>query len=91
MSLFEQDCATRPAYTPWLASLYTDPTYRGQGIAEKLIESLLALAIEFGHSTVYLRTDNATDYYLARGWLHVETTESGLDICKRDILNQSLE
>ena len=73
VSLFEQDCTLRPQYTPWLASLYVNPTYRSQNIARSLIDALVLKAAQLGFDTLYLKTENTASYYYKIGWTHLET------------------
>lgn len=83
VSLLKHDCIERPDYTPWLASLYVTPVYRGMGIAEKLIDALLHEAYKLNHPTIYLRIDDAAAYYEARGWSRLEALPSGRIIFMR--------
>lgn len=76
VSLFENDLIERPAYTPWLASLFVEKGYRNQGIAQQLINQLIVYAKSRQVSTIYLKTDNASAYYKKLGWTLVETIET---------------
>lgn len=38
VSIFENDLESRKDYKPWLASLFVAEEYRGNGIAQKLID-----------------------------------------------------
>ena len=73
VSIFENDLKIRDMYKPWLASLYTKPEYRGRGVGEKLIAKTLDLAKELGFNELYLRTEDAADYYRKKGWTYLET------------------
>ncbi|WP_274309932.1 GNAT family N-acetyltransferase [Solibacillus daqui] len=73
VSVFENDFKKRPQYTPWLASLYVQPTYRDQKIGQQLMNYLLNHVKLLGISEIYLKTENASDYYIKRGWKLVET------------------
>lgn len=68
VSIFENDLKTQNELTPWLASLYVDPKYRGQGVGEKLVEKVKKEVKELGFNTVYLRTEHTADYYKKLGW-----------------------
>ncbi|MFL0200361.1 GNAT family N-acetyltransferase [Exiguobacterium acetylicum] len=76
VSLFENDLIERPAYTPWLASLFVEKVYRNQGIAQQLINQLIVYAKSRQVSTIYLKTDNAAAYYKKLGWTLVETIKT---------------
>ena|SRR5690625_2190374 len=73
VSIFENDLKTRDMYRPWLASLYTKPEYRGRGVGEVLISKTKDVVKELGFSELYLRTEDASDYYRKRGWTYLET------------------
>ncbi len=55
VSLFENDLKERPAYTPWLASLFVEKVYRNQGIAQQLINQLIVYAKSRQITTIYLK------------------------------------
>lgn len=73
VSIFENDLKIRDMYKPWLASLYTKPEYRGRGVGEKLIAKTIDVVKELGFNELYLRTEDASDYYRKRGWTYLET------------------
>ena len=73
ISIFENDLKNREMYKPWLASLYTKPEHRGLGVGQKLITETLSVVKRLGYKELYLRTENASDYYRNRGWSFVET------------------
>jgi len=73
VSIFENDLKIRDKYKPWLASLYTKPEYRGRSVGEKLIAKTIDVVKELGFNELYLRTEDASDYYRKRGWIYLET------------------
>jgi len=75
ISIFENDLKTQKELTPWLASLYVSELYRGQGIAEKLINRVQEIIKELGFETLYLRTEHASEYYKRLGWEFVYKTK----------------
>ncbi|MER1957010.1 MAG: GNAT family N-acetyltransferase [Solibacillus sp.] len=91
VSVFQNDYKERPHYTPWLASLYVKPEYREQKIGAQLMTYLLAYVKVLGISEIYLKTENASDYYTKRGWTLVESIhepdEKIVDIFKFPNLN----
>lgn len=60
----------RPELTPWLASLYVEPDFRGQGIAVKLIKDITQKAKSLGYHALYLLAfDEALpNWYEKQGW-----------------------
>ncbi|MFS0688774.1 GNAT family N-acetyltransferase [Sporosarcina sp. 179-K 8C2 HS] len=73
VSIFENDLKTRGMYKPWLASLYTKPEYRSRGVGQKLVAKTIEVVKELGFKELYLRTEDASDYYRNRGWTYLET------------------
>lgn len=73
VSLVENDLKVRNMFRPWLASLYTKPEYRGKGVGKMLIDMTIRVARELGCDELYLRTEDASDYYRNRGWRYMET------------------
>ena len=68
VSIFENDLKERGMYKPWLASLYTKPEYRGRGVGQQLVAKTLEVVKELGFKELYLKTEDASDYYRNRGW-----------------------
>lgn len=73
VSIFENDLKIRENYRPWLASLYTKPEYRGRGVGQILIAQTINVVKELGFKELYLRTEEAADFYRNRGWTYIET------------------
>lgn len=83
-SLIESDMEERPQYSPWLAALWVEPGHRRQGVAEALMEAVVALAAASGVGTVYLcATPDNAPYYAKRGWRRVEQDVAGMTILCR--------
>jgi GNAT superfamily N-acetyltransferase len=80
VSLFEGDLDTRRDLKPWLAALYVDQNYRGQGIGAELINSIINKAEELGYNTLFLRTEHTSDYYKKRKWEFVCKTKDSKGI-----------
>ncbi|MBD9423837.1 GNAT family N-acetyltransferase [Pseudomonas sp. PDM15] len=70
--LARDDLPQRPELGPWLACVYVLPEMRGQGMAERLIESIYVAARERGYHCLYLHTHDRADYYAKRGWQWLE-------------------
>jgi len=75
VTLDKSDMDTRPYFTPWLASLFVEPSSRTQGVASKLIQYCLSYAKEKNYKNVYLFTEYQTEFYKKCGWNFVETLE----------------
>ncbi|MCT2534728.1 GNAT family N-acetyltransferase [Aquibacillus koreensis] len=73
VSIFKNDLKIRDMYKPWLASLYTKPEYRGRGVGQKLVAKTIDVVKELGFKELYLRTEDASDYYRNSGWTYIET------------------
>lgn len=67
-SLINSDMEERPELSPWLASVYTHPDARCQGIATRLIEHCLEVAQQCKIQRLYLFTPDQAGFYQKRGW-----------------------
>src|SRR5262245_42976906 len=63
--------------SPWLASLYVDPEFRGQGVARRLVSAIEDHARRQGVARLYLYTGDAEDFYRKCGWAVVERFATG--------------
>jgi GNAT superfamily N-acetyltransferase len=59
-------------YSPWLASLYVDPGFRGQGVARSLVKAIEEHARRHGVGRLHLYTVDAEEFYRKCGWAVVE-------------------
>ncbi|UTW61270.1 GNAT family N-acetyltransferase [bacterium SCSIO 12741] len=59
-------------YGPWVALLYTLPSYRNRGIGKQLLEQVETEAGRRGLSRIYLYTFTAESLYLRAGWRAIE-------------------
>ena len=66
------DMPERPELTPWLAGVYTDPAFRGHGLATLLVRRVERAARDAGHSQMWLYTRKAEGLYRTLGWVTVE-------------------
>jgi len=93
ISIVENDLKEREMYKPWLASLFTKPEHRGKGVGRKLITETLKIVKKLGYKELFLRTENASDYYRDRGWCLVETITDDkfwkIDIFNFDLNNKT--
>ncbi|MCO7247050.1 GNAT family N-acetyltransferase [Halomonas sp. Mc5H-6] len=74
-SLIADDMSIRPELTPWLASVFVVPEWRGQGIASALVRRVEAEAVENGIEHFYLYTPDQQALYRHLGWQDVESLE----------------
>lgn len=81
ISIFENDLKGQDNLKPWLASLYVEPKFRSRGIAYELMRKVMDTVKEMGYDILYLRTENAGNYYIEHGWEFVYSTvdEKGQD------------
>jgi GNAT superfamily N-acetyltransferase len=69
VSLWANDFSSRPDLTPWLASLYVHPNYRGRGYAQALVNRIEGEARRQGYSWLHLVTGQRESLYARLGWL----------------------
>lgn len=69
------DLEGRPELNPWLAGVYVDKPYRGQGYGTRVIAELESLARREGVRRLTLYTPNAEGFYKKSGWTTIETLE----------------
>lgn len=67
VGVIENDFHDRPDLTPNICAVYTEETYRKQGIAGKLLDMAVEDLRRKGISPVYLLTDH-TGFYERYGW-----------------------
>ena len=88
VSIVQNDLKCRN-YTPWLAALYVDKSFRGNGIAKKLIESVKNIVKDLGYNELYLRTEHASGYYKKLGWQFIESCDDDYNL-KPDVFTYKL-
>ncbi|MAC32460.1 MAG: GNAT family N-acetyltransferase [Haliea sp.] len=74
-SLLAQDMDTRPELTPWLASVFVLPAWRGRGIASQLVRRVEGEARDNGIDCFYLFTPDQQSLYRRLGWRDREVCE----------------
>ncbi|PXY00292.1 GNAT family N-acetyltransferase [Halomonas sp. LBP4] len=67
-SLVAQDMDARPALSPWLASVFVLPEWRGRGIASRLVRRVEAEVAASGITRFYLFTPDQQALYRRLGW-----------------------
>lgn len=75
-SLWLNDCDEKLHLTPWLASVYVHPFYRGMHIASLLIDKVESEARRLGYRHCYLVTEEAKTLYAKCGWQEIEQIET---------------
>jgi len=76
ISLWQSDFKERPELSPWLASLFVHPFYRGNCIASLLIEKLEDEARRLGYSRLFLVTEEAKNLYVKHCWKELELVKT---------------
>ncbi|TLF46007.1 GNAT family N-acetyltransferase [Halomonas urmiana] len=71
-SLVVDDMSDRTELTPWLASVYVRPEWRGRGIASRLVRRVEEEAQAHGHRRFYLYTPDQQALYRRLGWKDLE-------------------
>jgi predicted N-acetyltransferase YhbS len=80
------DMAERPELSPWIAALWVEPDWRGQGVARALLDHAAHLLAGFGHATAYLcARPSLRPFYSGLDWRLIEENAGphGLDIFVR--------
>lgn len=67
-SLLLEDMPGTGAWSPWLASVYVAPAWRGRGIGARLVQRAIADAESLGVPALHLFTTEAVEWYLGLGW-----------------------
>ncbi len=68
ISLVENDHDEHKDLSPWLASMFIHPDFRGKGYASALIQFLHREAQKLGFKKLYLYTPDAQDLYVKNNW-----------------------
>lgn len=71
-SLIADDMSIRPELTPWLASVFVIPEWRGRGIASALVQRVEAEAQASRLGQFYLYTPDQQALYQRLGWQPIE-------------------
>ena len=71
-SIVENDLSSRPDLSPWMASVYVDDRYRGQGVGSQIVRAIVAEASALGVKRLYLITHDRMSFYQRLGWEEIE-------------------
>jgi GNAT superfamily N-acetyltransferase len=74
-SLVAHDLYSRRDLTPWLASVYVLPAFRGRGVGAALCRRALREAARLGFGRLHLFTFDQEKFYASMGWTEIERTE----------------
>jgi N-acetylglutamate synthase-like GNAT family acetyltransferase len=58
--------------TPWMASVFVAPAWRGRGVGRELVAFAEQLAGDLGVPQLYLLTGGQAEYYRRFGWSVVD-------------------
>lgn len=67
-ALVHSDMDSRPALTPWLASVFVAPGFRRRGIGASLVKHVMRQAQAAGLDQLYLFTPDQAAFYNKLGW-----------------------
>lgn len=70
-SLVVEDLPEWRRFSPWVASVFVAPGWRGRGVATRLVDRATRVAADAGTTTLYLLTEDKADFYRRRGWTDV--------------------
>ncbi|MDI5892386.1 GNAT family N-acetyltransferase [Halomonas rhizosphaerae] len=76
-SLVADDMSDRRDLTPWLASVFVPPGWRGRGIASRLVRRVEDEAHAHGVAHFYLYTPDQQALYRRLGWRDIEARDYG--------------
>lgn len=67
-AIVENDMSTHKELSPWMASVFVEPSFRKRGIGSALVRHVMQQAKEQGISTLYLFTPDQAPLYESLGW-----------------------
>ena len=73
-SLLVEDLPEWKHLTPWVASVFVVPAWRGKRVGSRIVEHAVAEARQLGIPTVYLLTEGQAEFYRRLGWAEVEVS-----------------
>ena len=74
-SLTAHDLRTRMDLTPWLASVYVLPSFRGRGLGAALCRRAVHEGRRLGFRRIYLFTQDKAEFYKRLGWKTIQRME----------------
>ncbi len=82
VSLLAEDDPRLPGYSPWLASLYVLPEWRGRGHGAALVRRAVQEAARMAVPTLHLFTAGQQDFYARLGWREVKIVPLGAALAR---------
>jgi GNAT superfamily N-acetyltransferase len=80
VSLLDTDLVSRPCMTPWIAAVYVEPEFRGNGYATQLVNVAESMAWDQGRHSVYLHCGSELrTFYRRLGYREIEANVGELD------------
>ena len=73
-SLLIEDLPEWKHFTPWVASVFVAPAWRGKGIGTRIVRRAVEVAGDLGVPAVYLLTEGQAAFYRRLGWSTVEVS-----------------
>jgi GNAT superfamily N-acetyltransferase len=74
-ALKSDDLPLRPELTPWLASIFVAPEFRGRGVATAIVQRLGEEARRLQYRQLYLWTNSAAPLYAKLGWSELQSCD----------------
>jgi GNAT superfamily N-acetyltransferase len=74
-TLKQESIPSHKRLSPWAATGFVPPQYRGQGIGAFLLQALVAHASSMGYAHVYCGTSTATSLLQRAGWSLLEQVD----------------
>ena len=75
-SLLVEDLPEWKHLTPWVASVFVAPAWRGKGIGTLIVRRAVEVAGQLGVPAVYLLTEGQAAFYTKLGWDTVEVSSA---------------
>lgn len=75
-SLLVEDLPEWKQFTPWVASVFVAPAWRGRSVGSRLVARAVEVAGKTGAATVYLLTPGQEAFYRRLGWSVVEVASN---------------
>ncbi len=88
-AIIESDMETKPELSPWLASVFVEPSFRKRGIGSSLVKQVMNYAKEIGVKTLYLYTEHEASFYEKLGWQVIakeDYRQQEVTVMKADLL-----
>lgn len=88
ISIFPTDGEERKDLTPWYATMFVKPEYRGKGYSKKLNDAILQEARKRNFEKIYLKT-TLENYYEKFGAIYLETLKTNEKLYYFNLVNNN--